>query len=64
MCSLSQYACVGVSVYDEAKMREVAAGSRYTDLVQLPLCEGVEIIAAAEMQESPALLASTLGPTG
>lgn len=45
-------------------MRDAAAGRRASDPVQLPYCEGLEIIAASEMQESPALLTDAPGPTG
>ena len=55
--------CVGLSVYDEAQLRAAGAKSRSSPLapVDIPYCEGLEIISAANVQESPALLAADAG---
>ena len=58
--------CVGLSVYDEARLRAAGAESRSSPLapVDIPYCEGLEIISAANVQESPALLAAEAGAGG
>ncbi len=60
---LAQYMCVGLSVYDEAQLRAAGDESRSSPLapVDIPYCEGLEIISAANVQESPALLAADAG---
>ena len=60
---LPQYMCVGLSVYDEARLRAAGAESRSSPLapVEIPYCEGLEIVSAANVQESPALLGADAG---
>ena len=57
---------MGLSVYDEARLRAAGAESRSSPLapVEIPYCEGLEIISAANVQESPALLAADAGAGG
>ena len=59
----SQYMCLGLSVYDEARLRAAGAESRGspTEPVEIPFCEGLEIVSAANVQQSPALLAADAG---
>eukprot|EP00884_Botryococcus_braunii_P000542 jgi/Botrbrau1/10489/Bobra.0133s0092.1 len=58
-----KYFCVGYSMYDEEQIKQNRKDrSSAADPVDLPHCEGLEIISAAHVQQSPVL--STVGPAG
>ncbi len=50
-------------MYDEARLRAAGAESRAspTEPVEIPFCEGLEIVSAANVQQSPALLGADAG---
>ena len=52
-----QYFCVGMSLWDEERMKQRSKQARLpTDEVELPFCEGLEIISASQLQQAPAVL--------
>jgi len=53
-----KYMCVGYSAYDEARLLRHASGRPRSpgDPVQLPYCEGLEVISAAATQRIPGLM--------
>ena len=54
---LVQYFCVGMSLWDEERMKQRSKQARLpTDEVELPFCEGLEIISASQLQQTPAVL--------
>jgi len=57
-----KYVCLGYSAYDPEALKTAARrrGSR-ADAVQLPYCEGLEVVSAAAMNSRPELL--TGGPS-
>lgn len=54
-----KYMCLGYSVY-EAEQRKAGVASSSNkgppDSIELPFCEGLEVISAAELMKSPAVL--------
>ena len=58
-----QYLCVGMSLWDEERMKQKSKQARApTDDVELPFCEGLEIISASQLQQTPAVLAEVAAP--
>ena len=58
-----QYFCVGMSLWDEERMKQNSKQARApTDDVELPFCEGLEIISAAQLQQTPAVLTEAAAP--
>ena len=58
-----QYFCVGMSLWDEERMKQNSKQARLpTDEVELPFCEGLEIISASQLQQTPAVLAEAAIP--
>jgi len=56
-----KYVCVGYAAYNEDALKKVARERRsQADTVQLPYCEGLEVVSAAAMSRKPELL--TGGP--
>ncbi len=57
-----QYFCVGMSLWDQERLQ--AANKKAVkpgDLVELPYCEGLEIISAAQLQQAPVILSNEAG---
>lgn len=50
-----KYMCLGYSVY-EADQRRGGPNRGSPDSIELPYCEGLEVISAAELMKSPAVL--------
>ena len=60
-CRGCRYICAGYSAYDEEGLKQAASKrTSHGDPVQLPYCEGLEIVSAAGMSRKPELL--TDGP--
>lgn len=58
-----QYFCVGMSLWDEERMKQNSKQARApTDDVELPFCEGLEIISASQLQQTPAVLTEAAAP--
>ena len=58
----TQYFCVGMSLWDQERLK--AANKQAVkpgDPVELPYCEGLEIISAAQLQQAPVILSSEAG---
>ena len=54
---MAQYFCVGMSLWDEERMKQRSKQARLpTDEVELPFCEGLEIVSASQLQQAPAVL--------
>lgn len=52
-----RYICLGYSAWDEeALKRAAAARTSQADAVQLPYCEGLEIVSAAAVNQRPELM--------
>lgn len=52
-----KYICLGYSAWDEEAMKRAAATrTSQADAVQLPYCEGLEIVSAAAVQQRPELM--------
>lgn len=60
-----KYVCIGYSEWDEEGLKRAAQRrTTSTDPVQLPFCEGLEIVSAAAVASNPELLSSPSGGTG
>ena len=58
-----KYGCLGYSAWDEEGLKQAARRrSSQADAVQLPYCEGLEIVSSAAVNGRPELLAE--GPGG
>jgi hypothetical protein len=58
-----QYFCVGMSLWDEERIKQNSKQARApTDDVELPFCEGLEIISASQLQQTPAVLTEAAAP--
>ena len=56
-CFFLQYFCVGMSLWDQERLKENSKEARTpTDPVDLPYCEGLEIISASQLQQAPVVL--------
>lgn len=54
-----RYVCVGYSAWDEEALKRAAAARRsQADAVQLPYCEGLEVVSAAAVNQRPELMAA------
>ena len=57
-----QYFCVGMSLWDQERMK---ANSKKAvlpgDPVELPYCEGLQIISASQIQPTPVILSNDAG---
>ncbi|KAK9820577.1 hypothetical protein WJX72_011812 [[Myrmecia] bisecta] len=51
-----KYICVGLSVFDEERAKQQGDKHASADNVELPYCNGLEIISAPQVQSSPVLL--------
>lgn len=52
-----KYVCLGYSAWDEEAMKRAAAERQgQGDAVQLPYCEGLEIVSAAAVNQNPSLM--------
>ena len=57
-----QYFCVGMSLWDSEQMKQNSKEARSpTDPVELPYCEGLEIISASQLQQNPVVLTNNAG---
>ncbi|KAK9827645.1 hypothetical protein WJX81_003218 [Elliptochloris bilobata] len=58
-----KYVCVGYAVYDEEKLRQQMQEAKKspTAPIELPYCEGLEVISAPQLQQSPAVLSAPVG---
>lgn len=57
-----QYFCVGMSLWDGERMKRNSKEARNpTDPVELPYCEGLEVISASQLQQNPVVLANSAG---
>ena len=57
-----QYFCVGMSLWDGERMkRNSKEALNPTDPVELPYCEGLEVISASQLQQNPVVLANSAG---
>jgi hypothetical protein len=60
-----KYLCFGYSAFDpEAMKRAATARTNTTDPVQLPYCEGLEVVSAAAMSGKPELLTGGASVSG
>ncbi len=60
----SQYFCVGMSLWDNERMKQNSKEARSpTDPVELPYCEGLEVISASQLQQNPVVLTNNAGAT-
>lgn len=54
-----RYVCLGYSAWDEETLKRAAAARRsQTDAVQLPYCEGLEVVSAAAVNQRPELMSA------
>lgn len=54
-----KYMCIGYSAWDDEALRDAARNRRDSnDPVQLPYCEGLEVVSAAAINNSPELLSN------
>ncbi|KAL4444353.1 hypothetical protein ABPG75_012090 [Micractinium tetrahymenae] len=52
-----KYICLGYSAWDEEALKRAAAARRsQADAVQLPYCEGLEVVSAAAVNQRPELM--------
>ncbi len=52
-----RYICLGYSAWDEEALKRAAAARRsQADAVQLPYCEGLEVVSAAAVNHRPELM--------
>ncbi|EIE25397.1 hypothetical protein COCSUDRAFT_61616 [Coccomyxa subellipsoidea C-169] len=55
-----KYFCVGMGIWDGERMKQNSKqASNPTDPVELPHCEGLEIISATQLQQTPVVLATS-----
>ncbi|CAD7701267.1 unnamed protein product [Ostreobium quekettii] len=60
-----KYMCVGYSIYDEERMRRQPSRDDPASGVDLPYCEGLEIVSSRNLQGNPVLLKEGIeGPAG